>query len=134
MENELKLKVGVIGTGVLGKYHTNLYRSAPHVELVGIYDADPKVSAEAAKQFNVQAFENLDDLVSRCDALTVAVPATLHYDTVMPLLRQGKHVLVEKPIDSEVNRAREMVSLAEEKGLGSSTAVICSSKVPSGMT
>ena len=106
MENELKLKVGVIGTGVLGKYHTNLYRTTPHVELVGVYDADPKVSADAAKQFNVKAFQNLDDLVSRCDALTVAVPATLHYDTVMPLLRQGKHVLVEKPIDSEVNRAR----------------------------
>ena len=117
MDNEPKLKVGVVGTGVLGKYHTNLYRSAPHADLVGIYDSDPKVAADAAKQFNVQAFENLDELVDRCDALTVAVPATFHYDTVMPILAKGRHVLVEKPIDSEVNRAREMVRLANEKGL-----------------
>lgn len=117
MANELKLKVGVIGTGVLGKFHTNLYRTAPHADLVGIYDADPKVAADAAKQFNVQAFQDLDELVDRCEALTVAVPATLHYATVMPLLQKGKHVLVEKPIDSEVGHAREMVRLADEKGL-----------------
>ena len=117
MANEPKLKVGVIGTGVLGKFHTNLYRTAPHADLVGIYDADPKVAADAAKQFNVQAFQDLDELVDRCEALTVAVPATLHYATVMPLLQKGKHVLVEKPIDSEVGHAREMVRLADEKGL-----------------
>ena len=83
MANEPKLKVGVIGTGVLGKFHTNLYRTAPHADLVGIYDADPKVAADAAKQFNVQAFQDLDELVDRCEALTVAVPATLHglYDS-----------------------------------------------------
>ena len=106
MASETKLKVGVIGTGVLGKFHTNLYRTAPHADLVGIYDADPRVAADAAKQFNVQAFQDLDELVDRCEALTVAVPATLHYATVMPLLQKGRHVLVEKPIDSEVNRAR----------------------------
>jgi predicted dehydrogenase len=117
MANEPKLKVGVVGTGVLGKYHTNLYRSAPHADLVGIYDSDPKVAADAAKQFNVQAFQNLDELVERCDALTVAVPATFHYDTVMPILAKGRHVLVEKPIASDVTQAREMVKLANEKGL-----------------
>ena len=110
-----KLKVGVIGTGVLGRYHTNLYRLNPKVELVGLYDSSFKAATDVAQEFNTRAFSNLDELVDSCEALTVAVPATGHYDVVIPLLDKGKHVLVEKPIAAEVNHAREMVDLANRK-------------------
>ncbi len=110
-----KLKVGVIGTGVLGRYHTKLYAVNPKVELVGVYDAFPKAAQDVAAECHTNAFDELDALVDRCDALTVAVPATMHYETVMPLLAKKKHVLVEKPIASKVEDARGMVKLADEQ-------------------
>ena len=64
MANEPKLKVGVIGTGVLGKYHTNLYRTAPHADLVGIYDMgwgvpDVDVHAEGLEPVRAGAARNV---------------------------------------------------------------------------
>lgn len=117
MSEDRKLRVGVIGTGVLGRYHTNLYKSNPDVNLVGIYDTSAKAAQAVAEEFGTVAFENVLDLVDQCEALTVAVPATLHYETVMPLLAKNKHVLVEKPIAAEVKHAQEMVALAKEKGV-----------------
>lgn len=112
-----KLKVGVIGTGVLGRYHTKIYSEKPDIDLVGVYDISPKASAAVAREFDTAAFPSIPELAEQCDALIIAVPATKHYETAMPLLESGKHLLVEKPIASEVPHAREMVETAEKKGL-----------------
>lgn len=112
-----KLKVGVIGTGVLGKYHTKLYKANPKAELVGIYDVMPAAAQAAAREFETRAFPSIEALAAECDALTIAVPATKHAETALPLIEQGKHLLVEKPIASEVADARNMVDAAAKKGI-----------------
>ncbi len=112
-----KLKVGVIGAGVLGKYHTRLYKANPKVELVGIYDVNPRTAKAVAEEFETVAFPSEAELAECCDALTVAVPATLHHETVMPLLSAGKHILVEKPIASAVDQAKAMVDAADKAGV-----------------
>ena len=112
-----KLKVGVIGTGVLGKYHTKLYKANPKAELVGIYDVMPAAAQAAAREFETRAFPSIEALAAECDALTIAVPATKHAETALPLIEQGKHLLVEKPIASEVADARTMVDAAAKKGI-----------------
>ncbi len=112
-----KLKVGVIGTGVLGRFHTKLYSENKKVELVGVYDAVPAAAEKVAKEFGTRTFATVDELADRCDALTIAVPATMHYESAMPLIAKGKHILIEKPIASDVPAAREMVAAAKEKGI-----------------
>lgn len=101
-----KLKVGVIGTGVLGRFHTKLYSENSKVELVGVYDAFPAAAEKVAAEFGTKAFAAIDDLVDQCDALTVAVPATLHHESVMPLIAKGKHILVENP-STAMSRAQK---------------------------
>ena len=44
MPDNAKLKVGVVGTGVLGRYHTRLYKANPKVELVGIFDVNEQAA------------------------------------------------------------------------------------------
>ncbi len=112
-----KLKVGVLGAGVLGRFHTKLYKANPKVELIGVYDVIPKAAQAIAKEFETKAFESMDELVAQCDALTVAVPATKHAETTIPLIEQGKHILVEKPIAATVEEARAMVAAAEKHGI-----------------
>lgn len=112
-----KLKVGVIGTGVLGRYHTRLYKANDKVDLLGVFDVNFEAAQKVADEFGVKAYENMDELVDLCDALTVAVPATYHHKSVMPLIAKGKHVLVEKPIASTVKDAVEMVEAAEKQGI-----------------
>lgn len=110
-----KLKVGVIGVGVLGRFHTKLYKENPNVELVGVFDVSSATAKKVADEFGVRPFASEAELAAQCDALTVAVPATNHYETAMPLIEMGKHLLMEKPLAATVPQAKEMVAAAEAK-------------------
>lgn len=116
-KSEEKVKVGVVGVGVLGKYHTKIYRDLPNAELIGVYDVDPKGAEAAAKEFSTQAFPSIRELAEQCDALSVAVPATGHYAAAMELMNMNKHVLMEKPIAVTIQEAEAMVKLAKDKNL-----------------
>jgi len=109
-----KLKVGVIGVGVLGRFHTKLYKENPDVELVGVFDVASAQAAKIAAEFGVKAFPSEAELAAQCDALTVAVPATNHYETAMPLIEMNKHLLMEKPLAATVPQAKELVAAAEK--------------------
>lgn len=110
-----KIKVGVVGVGVLGRYHTRIYKSNKNAELVGVYDVSKKTAADVGAEFGVPAFDSINALAEKCDALSIAVPATMHHDTAMPLIAMGKHLLMEKPLAATVQEAREMVTAAEAK-------------------
>lgn len=112
-----KLKIGVIGTGHLGRIHTKLWSEYEAVELIGIYDANYARNEEIAKEFNTQAFESEIALIQECDALTIAVPTSLHYDIAMKCLHNGKHCLIEKPITENYSRAVELIEKAKSQNL-----------------
>lgn len=111
-----KLKVGVIGTGVLGRHHTRLYKANSKVELVGVYDVNPGAASAVAGEYSTNAFNTIAELAAKCDAVTVAVPATKHFETAMELLALKKHILMEKPIAANVDEARKMVEAVKSAG------------------
>ena len=117
MENPEKIKVGVIGVGALGRHHARLYAENPGAEVVGIFDVTADTAKNVGAEFNLKVFDSWEKLAAECDALSVAVPATYHGVTTLPLLRMKKHVLVEKPIASNVDEAEEMVRAAKENGV-----------------
>ncbi len=114
---EKKIKLGLVGAGHMGQYHVKIALSIDDYELVGIYDDDNQRSEKIAKSFDVFAFQGLDELLSRVEAVLIAVPTALHYETALQALRGNKHVLVEKPMTETVEQAQELVALSEEKKL-----------------
>ncbi|MBT3379203.1 MAG: Gfo/Idh/MocA family oxidoreductase [Lentisphaerae bacterium] len=111
------IRVGVIGTGALGRHHTRLYGECDGAAMVGVYDASAEAARRVADECSVRAFPTIDDLCGRVDAVSVAVPTDLHHMVVRPLLEKGKHVLVEKPIAQTVEQASDLVQLARENGV-----------------
>ncbi len=114
---ENKIKVGVVGVGVLGRYHTKIYSESKNADLVGVYDLNPKCAEAVAAEFHTKPFATIRELAEQCDALSVAVPATGHHAAAMELMGMNKHILMEKPIAVTVAEAEEMVKTAEEKNL-----------------
>ncbi|MEJ2321584.1 MAG: Gfo/Idh/MocA family oxidoreductase [Gammaproteobacteria bacterium] len=110
-----KLRVGVVGVGYLGRFHALIYSRMPHVELVGDNDTNPEQSDRVAGEAGTQPLP-LEELVERCDAVSIVVPTSLHLDIARPFLEKGVHMLLEKPIEADVARAQEIVSLAESSG------------------
>jgi len=111
------LKIGVIGTGSMGKNHTRVCSELGNVELVGIVDTDKKIAENIAKRFGIKAFIDYKEMQSEIDAAIVSTPTITHHQITMNLLNNGKHVLVEKPICDNTEKAQELVKEAEKNKL-----------------
>jgi predicted dehydrogenase len=112
-----RVKVGVIGVGALGRHHARLYAACPDADLVGLCDSNQETATGAAAEFDTAAFSSIDALVDAVDAVSVAVPTTLHHEIASGLLEQGCHALVEKPLAATVEQGRELVALAQDRNL-----------------
>jgi predicted dehydrogenase len=112
-----KLRTGVVGVGSMGWNHARIYSELENSELTVIYDANTSAAEKAVRKYGGTVATSLDDLIARCDAVSVAAPTSLHHEIVMKLLSAGRHVLVEKPIAENPEQAAEMADLARERGL-----------------
>lgn len=109
------LAVAVIGTGHLGQHHARIYAALPHVRLVAVVDTDPARARLVADRYGARALTEYTTLLSQVDAVSVAVPTSLHYPIVKTCLEAGLHVLVEKPITATIAQAEELVELADRQ-------------------
>ena len=114
-EEKNRVRVGVFGVGSLGQHHARIYASLENAELIGVYDVDSSRAAQIAKTHNTRAFESFDDLASRIEAASVAVPTNHHFEIAARLMDRHIHLLVEKPIAVTTDEAEKMVDLARQK-------------------
>ncbi len=112
-----KVRVGVIGVGYLGQFHAEKYAAIPDTELIGVCDIDPVRAARIAEKLNTRAFPDPSHLLGQVDAVSVAVPTVFHYRIAKQFLKQGVHVLLEKPITATLEQADELIELATGKKL-----------------
>lgn len=106
------IRIGVVGTGYLGRLHTRIASEIPEVQLAGIVEMDDAVAREVAESFHVRRFENVAALAKEVDCAVVATPTTTHFEVARALLEAGRDVLVEKPIADEESAGRELVAIA----------------------
>jgi predicted dehydrogenase len=111
------LRAAVIGAGVFGRHHATKYAAMPGAELVAIADFDAQACAKAVEQFGVIGVADWRDLLGRVDVVSVCSPASTHAEIVRAFLEAGAHVLVEKPIATDLNEAEELIALAAIRGL-----------------
>ncbi|MFA5143408.1 MAG: Gfo/Idh/MocA family oxidoreductase [Candidatus Omnitrophota bacterium] len=113
-----KLKVAVIGAGRLGGFHTKVYsRLTKHVKLIGVCDCNLERSLEIGKKFHTASYSDHEDLFGKVDAVSIAVPTSLHYNMAKDFLNHNIHVLIEKPITKTLSEADELIDIAKERNL-----------------
>jgi predicted dehydrogenase len=109
-----KIRVGVVGVGALGKHHARVYASLPDAELVGIVDTAPGRAEEVAGPLGTKVFAGYSDLIGKVDAVSVATPTILHAEIGAQFLKEGIHVLAEKPIAHTLEDADRLIQAARE--------------------
>ncbi|MGA1848618.1 MAG: Gfo/Idh/MocA family oxidoreductase [Thermoplasmatota archaeon] len=109
-------KVGVIGTGSMGRNHVRVFSEI--ADLVGVCDIDTKATREISKKFGCMAFSKVDKFLQETgvEVVTVSTPTTTHKEIVLKCLRAGVDVLVEKPISDTVENAQEILDEANSNG------------------
>ena len=111
------LRVGVVGTGALGFHHARLLRRMPGVEFAGIYDVNPARAAEVARELETVAHPGLEALLARVDAVSIAVPTSVHTEVGLVVLEHGLPALIEKPLADSLAGAERLVAAAARAGV-----------------
>jgi predicted dehydrogenase len=83
------------------------------VRLIGVHDIDPARAREVAAPLDCPVLERLDDVAKQAEAACVAVPTAKHAEVAATLLGAGLDVLVEKPIATTREGARELIETAK---------------------
>jgi len=113
------VNVGVIGVGAMGQNHVRVYSKIKNANLLAISDLMKGTLAEVSKEYNTVGYVDYGNVLEmpEIDAVSVCVPTTYHYGVVMDAIKNGKHVLVEKPIAFTLDEAKEMVNAAHDAGV-----------------
>jgi len=110
---------GIVGCGVISKWHAMAVADLPGATLVGVTDAQPERAEQAAARFGTECVPDLDSLLARddLDVVCVCTPSGLHAEVGVQAARAGKHVIVEKPIDVSLEAADRLITACREAGV-----------------
>jgi predicted dehydrogenase len=112
-----KLRISVIGAGVFGRRHMAKYHALEDVELVAIADPSETARSAAYLKYGLSTHADWRELKRVVDVVSICSPASTHGEIVRGFLEAGVHVLVEKPIATNLEEADELIALAAAKGL-----------------
>jgi predicted dehydrogenase len=109
------MRVGVVGTGYLGRLHARILTEMPEAEVAGFVETDDDVAAEVTEDLKLTRFGSIGALAREIDCAVVATPTTTHYEVARELIEAGCDVMVEKPITPAVEEARRLIDLAASR-------------------
>ena len=111
------MRIGIIGTGSMGRNHMRVVESIPELELTCAADISKANLSEASSGYNIETFSNHEDIVDLVDAVMVSTPTTFHYPIAKFFIEKGKDILVEKPFASNLAQSDELIEMAKAKGV-----------------
>jgi virulence factor len=110
-----RVRVGVIGVGVMGERHCRVYSGLRNVDLIGIADLNADRGEAVAANYETQYFEDYQKLLNEVDAVSIATTTPTHFDLAMDVLKHDVHVLVEKPLTETLAQGEQLVAEAERR-------------------
>ncbi|MGI8422755.1 MAG: Gfo/Idh/MocA family protein [Chloroflexota bacterium] len=108
----------VVGLG-MGRHHCRSIREAQGAELVAICDIDEGRRAKAIAEFGVKGYASVDELLEDSDVqvVNVAAPTGLHADIGIKVAQSGRHLICEKPLDVNLEKADALISACQDFGV-----------------
>jgi len=112
------IRVGVVGTGKMGRNHIRVYDELKPVEVVYIYDVNKKAAQTIEDEYggiggDVYSCDTLDGLIDTVESISVCVPTQFHASTIEHILNRDPEmpILIEKPMCSSPQEAIKLAKL-----------------------
>ncbi|OGS27346.1 MAG: hypothetical protein A2297_06440 [Elusimicrobia bacterium RIFOXYB2_FULL_48_7] len=114
-----KLRYGLIGCGDIAKSERTGIVESGNSELIMVMDANPEFAEKFGKEFNVPYTSDLKVILKRkdIDAVVIAVPHFLHKPIAIAAAKKKKHVVIEKPIATNIKDARKIIKACQKNGV-----------------
>lgn len=107
----------VVGVGRQGFRHAQKLAALEGSRLAAVVDIDAERAHGVAAELGVAAATDWRDLIGEVSAVAIATPTSSHFEIAAPLLEAGIHVLIEKPMTTEMEGARRLIEIADANGL-----------------
>ncbi len=114
-----KLKIGIVGCGTIADIQAQALQQSENLELVSLYSRSEKNAKGLGEKYNVKWHTNWDKFIADplINAVSICTPSGNHLDYGEMAARAGKHVIVEKPIEVTIERAKRLIQVCEENHL-----------------
>ena len=111
--------LGVVGLGGFARFSLQHFAQAPGVELVAAGGVTSEEARHAAARYGMPVLDSIEEVCGHpgVDWVYVNTPPFLHAQQVTTALRAGKHVLIEKPLATELADAEGLMAEADKRGL-----------------
>ena len=106
------IRTGVIGVGSMGQNHARIYDDISN--LVAVSDVNKDQGSKVAKRFGVDWYGDYIEMLDKVDAVTVAVPTSMHLEVCQKVAESGVSLIVEKPLAKNLEEAQGMVQLSKK--------------------
>lgn len=115
-----KLNVGIVGCGAVArKRHAPSYKLDGRCKIVAVLSPDLEQAKSFAQKFRIPKFYNdMNDFLSeKLDIVSICTPPPTHCDLAIQCMKQGWHVLVEKPMAMNISEAKRMLDESRKQGV-----------------
>lgn len=115
----MPVKVGVVGAGKFGTNHLNAYRQMSYTgvaQLGAVAEANPARAEEVRKEYGCAVFTDYQEMLNKADidCVAIATPDHLHKQVALDAAKAGKHIFVEKPMDTTVEGCDAIIQAAKD--------------------
>jgi predicted dehydrogenase len=112
----MRVPLAVIGAGYMGGNHARVLAELPSAELVAVIDRDEQRARRGAHDFGCEWATSIEQVSGRIRGAVVATPTETHRELALEAIEAGLDTLVEKPLASSVDEAKEVVAAADRAG------------------
>ncbi len=111
--------VGIIGSGSIAQKHAQAVQMLENAELLAVFNPRSESALLAEKAFGVNCLTDLNEFLDlpNLDIVCICTPSGLHLEPALAAAKAGKHILVEKPIEINLNRTDQLIESCEEHGV-----------------
>jgi predicted dehydrogenase len=116
MADKRTLGFGLVGCGMIARFHAKALAEVPGARLTAVYDSIAESAQKMAKDCNVAFAADLPALLGRSDVdvVIVSTPSGAHRDPAVAAAKAGKHVVVEKPLEITSERCDQIINACDQ--------------------
>ncbi len=112
------MKFGIIGAGMIGRFHAKAITDMTGGTLHSVFDLNLERAEALAADFGAKAYSDMNAFLAdeNLDIVTVGTPSGAHLDPTLAALNAGKHAIVEKPLEVTTERIDQLMDAAQKSG------------------
>ncbi|QEN06745.1 Gfo/Idh/MocA family oxidoreductase [Oceanispirochaeta crateris] len=111
--------LGIVGAGLISEIHAHAIKDTKNSRLVAVCDVNLQRAQEFAKLFKCKAYSSVTEMLkdSQVEVVTICTPSGFHLDPAMEVINSGRPLLIEKPIEINLERCDAILELADKKNV-----------------